>query len=363
MILCSNPKAQYLSHKSEIDEAVSKVLEGDRYILGKEVISFEEQFSKYIGASFGIGVGSGTEALHIALSAMGIGPGDEVITPSHTAVATVSAIVSCGAKPVFVEVEPDHYTVDPHKIRASLSKNTKAIIVVHIYGHPADMDPIMEIARNAGIKVVEDCAQAHGAEYKHKKVGSIGDVGCFSFYPTKNLGAIGDGGMIVTNDASVSEKARLIREYGWKERYVSDIHGWNSRLDEIQAAILKIKLRYLDQDNQKRISIAERYSKELSSLPVRLPSVNKDSKHVFHLYVVRTKDRDKLITFLKDNGVQALVHYPKPVHMQPAYRQNGSGLQDTEKISEEIISLPIFPELSFEEIEKICVLVKKFYKK
>jgi len=363
MILCSDPNAQYLSHKDEIDKAVAAVLSGGRYILGQEVSSFEKEFSGYIGSKHAVGVGSGTEALHIALSASGVGPGDEVITPSHTAVATVSAIVSCGGVPVFADVEPDHFTIDPAEIKKLITKKTKAVVAVHLYGNPADMARVMEISGDAGLKVIEDCAQAHGAEYKGRKVGSIGHFGCFSFYPTKNLGAIGDGGMIVTSDPSLAEKAGLLRQYGWKQRYVSDIHGWNSRLDEIQAAILRVKLRYLDEDTRKRRDIAKKYESLLSGLPIVLPEERAGSKHVFHLYVIRSAKRDALVAFLNEKGVQSLIHYPKPVHMQPAYQRTGAGLENTEKMSGEIMSLPIYPELPHENVERVCFAVADFYGK
>lgn len=361
MILCSNPNAQYFAHKEEIDKAISEVLSGGRYVLGREVSSFEDEFSSYTGVKYGIGVGSGTEALHISLAAMGIGQGDEVITPSHTAVATVSAIVSCGATPVFADIDTESFTIDPEKIKALLTNRTKAIVAVHLYGNPVDMGPVLSLAREHGIKIVEDCAQAHGAEYKGKKVGSFGDLGCFSFYPTKNLGAVGDGGMIVTNDSSLAEKARLIREYGWKERYISHMHGWNSRLDEVQAAILRIKLKYLEKDTAKRRNIADKYRSLLSKLPLTLPVERKGSKHVYHLYVIRTDKRDELMRTLKDNDVQALIHYPKPVHMQPAYSRSGTELVNTEKISGEILSLPMYPELAGEEVEKVCSVISGFY--
>jgi dTDP-4-amino-4,6-dideoxygalactose transaminase len=314
MILCSNPKAQYLSYKSEIDTAISRVLDSGWYILGKEVKAFEKEFTGYIGVAHGIGVGSGTEALHLALVACGIGRGDEVITVSHTAVATVAAIELAGATPVLVDIDPEFYTIDPDKIESAITTHTKAIIPVHIYGHPADMDPIAEIAEKHNLKVIEDCAQAHGATYKGKRVGSFGDMGCFSFYPTKNLGAIGDGGIVVTGDKELAEKARLLREYGWAERYVSHFTGWNTRLDEIQAAILCVKLKHLDDDNSKREHIAEEYNKELGYVDIILPKQRKDSTHVYHLYVIRAERRDALLSFLREKGIGASIHYPEPVH-------------------------------------------------
>lgn len=363
MILCSNPQAQYLSYKKDIDAAISRVLDSGWYILRNEVRSFEEEFASYIGVTHGIGVGSGTEAIHLALTTCGIGPGDEVITVSHTAVATISAIELSGAIPVLVDIEPDFYTIDPDKIESAITSHTKAIIPVHIYGHPVDMYPIVEIAEKFNLKVIEDCAQAHGATYKGKHVGSIGDIGCFSFYPTKNLGALGDGGMVVTNNEKFAEKAKLLREYGWSERYVSHFAGWNSRLDEIQAAILRVKLKHLDEDNSKRVCIAELYSKELEMCDIILPKQRKDSAHVYHLYVIRSERRDILLGFLKEKGIGVLIHYPVPVHLQPAYRSlhGCDKMPETEKSSKEIVSLPMYPELSLEEIKTVINSIKAFY--
>ncbi len=362
MILCSNPIAQYRSYKSEIDSVISRVLDSGRYILGNEVQLFEEEFANYIGVAHGIGVGSGTEAIHLALASCGIGPGDEVITVSHTAVATVAAIELAGAIPVLVDIDPNFYTIDPKKIESAITSHTKAIIPVHIYGHPADMDPIVEIAGKYNLKVIEDCAQAHGATYQGKRVGSIGDIGCFSFYPTKNLGALGDGGMVVTNNEKLAEKAKLLREYGWAERYVSHFAGWNTRLDEIQAAILRVKLKHLDEDNSKRRRITELYSKELEACDIILPKQRKDSAHVYHLYVIRSEKRDMLLTFLKGKGIGALIHYNVPVHLQPAYRSlhGCDKLPETEKITKEIISLPIYPELNESDIQTTIKTIRDF---
>ena len=390
MIPCANPKAQYLSYRDEINSAIQNVLDSGWYILGNEVQLFEEEFARYIGVIRGIGVGSGTEALHLALCACGIGHGDEVITVSHTAVATVAAIELAGATPVLVDIDPDFYTIDPEKIESAITSHTKAIIPVHIYGHPADMDPIVEIAEKHNLKVIEDCAQAHGAIYysgqmseirgqKNKeshssintanpikkyprKVGTLGDMGCFSFYPTKNLGALGDGGMVVTNNEKLAEKAKLLHEYGWAERYVSHITGWNTRLDEIQAAILRVKLKHLDEDNSKRVRIAELYSKELEACDIILPKQRKDSAHVYHLYVIRSERRDALLIFLKEKGIGVSIHYPVPVHLQPAYThlQARDKLPETEKITKEIISLPIYPELSESDIQTTIKTIRDF---
>ncbi len=362
MILCSNPKAQYLSYKSEIDAAVSRVLNSGWYILGEEVKKFEEEFAGYIGVAKGVGVASGTEALHLALLAYGVGSGDEVITVSHSAVATTTAICLSGAFPRFVDIEPQFYTIDPEKIVSAIKPNTKAIIPVHIYGHPADMDPILEIAKKHNLLVIEDCAQAHGAMYKGMRVGSLGDVGCFSFYPTKNLGAIGDGGMIVTDNTALAEKAKLLREYGWVERNVSSYKGLNSRLDEIQAAILRAKLKHLDKDNLLRKHLADIYSSELKNTSLMLPLLRKETSHVYHLFVIRSKKRDILFSFLREKSIGVSIHYPVPIHLQPAYSHFGNRelLPETEKVTKEILSLPIFPELKTSEVKQITHAIKEF---
>jgi dTDP-4-amino-4,6-dideoxygalactose transaminase len=359
--MCSNPKAQYLSHKDEIDAAVNRVLESGWYILGNEVRSFEKEFAQYTETSYGIGVGSGTEAIHLALSTFGIGPGDEVITVSHTAVATVAAIELAGATPVLVDIEPDYFTIDPGKIDAAITPKTRAVIPVHLYGQPADMDPIMELARSYSLKVIEDCAQAHGALYKGKRAGSIGDAGCFSFYPTKNLGAIGDAGIIVTRHRDIAERARYLREYGWAERYVSHLPGMNTRLDEIQAAILRVKLKYLDKDNARRICIANEYS-ILSEFGVKVPKERMSTAHIYHLFVIRSAKRNELVKFLEERGIAASIHYPVPVHLQPAYRRLNSALPlpETERAACEILSLPIYPELSKDEGQKTIDLIGEF---
>ena len=362
MILGANPVSQYLSYKKDIDQALEKVLSNGNYILGEEVRTFEGEFSKYVGVDNGVGVGSGTEALHIALKACDIGPGDEVITVSHTAVATAAAITMSGAKPVFVDIEPRFYNMDPNKIQSAISSTTKAIIPVHLYGCPAEIDSILDIAKKNNLKVIEDCSQSHGAKYQGKNVGSFGDLSCFSFYPTKNLGAIGDGGIILSNSKALAAKCRLIREYGWKERYISSIDGINSRLDEIQAAILRVKLKYLDRDNQKRIKIAEHYSELLEISNLKLPEVSSNCLHVYHLFVIRTTIRNELKEYLEANGVFANIQYPVPCHLQPIYQENDSSNNCllTEKISNEILSLPIYPELSLDAVNKVASLINQF---
>ena len=365
MILCCNPLAQYKTCKKEIDKAVLRVLKKGRYILGDEVRYFEKEFARFIGVSHAVGVGSGTEALRIAILACGIGKGDEVITVSHTAVATVAAIEATGARPVFVDIDRASYTIDVKKIKKSITARTRAIIPVHIYGQPADLSAILKIASRYGLKVIEDCAQAHGAKYKGRRVGSWGDIGCFSFYPTKNLGGAGDGGMLVTGDPRLAEKARLLREYGWAERYISSIPGWNTRLDELQAAILRIKLKRLDADNRKRRNIAAFYDRQLADTGLVLPSVENDCQHAYHLYVARTVKRDVLHNALKRRGINTLIHYPLPVHLQPAYKGKflvKTDLRETERAANEVISLPIYPELRKQEIRKVCSEIKQFFK-
>ncbi len=363
MILCSYPLAQYLSHKTEIDQAVSRVLDSGRYILGQEVELFEKEFAEFVGVPFAVGVGSGTEALHLALKTCGVGPGDEVITVSHTAVATVSAISLCQATPVLVDIEPDYFTLDPTKLKKAITPKTKAIIPVHLYGLPADLKPIMEIARARGIRVIEDASQAHGAWYGDKRVGAWGDVGSFSFYPTKNLGAIGDGGMVVTAQKELAEKMRMTREYGWNQDRISQRAGWNTRLDELQAAILRVKLRCLDQDNEKRRTLASWYQQGLAPTDLILPKARAGARHVYHLYVVRTSSRDRLRELLTERQIQSAVHYPVPVHDQPGYRQEvklPEPLVETEKIVSEIVSLPIYPELSQGELEQVVSALQSF---
>lgn len=364
LIPAANPKAQYLSYKNEIDTAVAKVLDKGRYILGEETALFESEFASYIDREFGIGVGSGTEALHIALRACGVGEGDEVITVSHTATATVAAIELCGANPVIIDIERDYFTMDPGRLADAVTPRTKAIIPVHLYGQPADLAAIMEIAHKSGIRVIEDCAQAHGALYRGKRVGSWGDMGCFSFYPTKNLGAVGDGGIIVTGNSELAKRARLLREYGWTGRYVSDIPGMNSRLDEIQAAVLRVKLKHLDAANASRVRLASLYSEGLGDSGVVTPKRRPDAEHVYHLYVIRTPGRDGLQAVLKTQDIGALVHYPVPVHLQPAYMGrllSVGDLSETERAASEVLSLPIYPELSESDVRTVIEAIKEFY--
>jgi dTDP-4-amino-4,6-dideoxygalactose transaminase len=358
-----NPRASYLACKEEIDAAIARVMESGRYILGQEVTAFEQEFANYIGVRFGIGVGSGTEALHIALQACGIKPGDEVITVSHTAVATVAAIQLCGARPILVDIDPQTFVIDANQIEFAMTSRTKAIIPVHLYGYMADMQVIRSIANRHQLQIVEDCAQSHGATYGGQKSGAWGNIAAFSFYPTKNLGALGDAGMVVTNDPELNDRVRLLREYGWRQRYVSEIPGLNSRLDELQAAILRVKLRYLDQWNEERRKRAKIYTKRLAPLGVICPSEGSGLKHVYHLYVIRIRERDALRVFLKEKGIETLIHYPIPIHLQRAYEGLGYRKGDlplTERCSSEILSLPLFPEMKEHEVEGVAESIQSF---
>ena len=359
MIICSDPKAQYLDYKDEITASINAVLENGHYILGEEVQHFENEFAAFNQVGHCIGVASGTDALILALKAAGIRQGDEVITPSHTATATVAAIRQTGAQPVFADIDSASYTMDPEQLENCVSPSTKAIIPVHLYGHPADMDAIGKFAKRHSLIIIEDCAQAHGAEIAGNKVGSFGDMACFSFYPTKNLGAIGDGGAVITNNPELARKLRQLREYGWQEKFVSEIHGMNSRLDEIQAAILRVKLRHLDEFNRKRKAIAASYSDALSDFNVVLPSIRENCSHVFHLYVIRTRAREQLLQHLAEHDIYAGVHYPVPVHQQPAYA-DAKYLPVTESIVKEIVSLPIYPELGEKSLQVIDCLKQYF---
>ncbi len=363
MILCNDPLADYRRHKAGIDAALHRVLEGGRYVLGPEVDAFERDFAAYIGVSYAVGVANGTEALTLALMACGIGPGDEVVTVSHTAVATVAAIEMAGAVPVLTDIEPDCYTLDPAAFEWALTPRSKAVVPVHLYGQAAAMDEILAIAARHGLRVIEDCAQAAGATYRGRRVGALGDAGCFSFYPTKNLGAVGDGGICVTDDADVAERLRSLRQYGWRERYVSDCVGMNSRLDEMQAAILNAKLPLLDADNECRLALARRYDEALSGSGLGLPRRRQECGHVHHLYVVRSAERDALMRYLSARDIVAGVHYPVPVHLQPAYSGRlaaPGGLGETERAAREVLSLPLHPGLDEASIDSIAAAVREF---
>lgn len=366
-VAAADPMADYRAHMEPIREAIHHVLEGGRYILGEEVAAFEREFADFLGIGHAVGVGNGTEALHLALRVLGIGAGDSVVTVAHTAVATVTAIELSGARPLFVDIDPDTYTMDPALLEAAISgeANARAIIPVHLYGHPANMPAIMEIARRHGLAVIEDCAQCHGALCHGKMTGTWGDLAAFSFYPTKNLGAIGDGGALVTDHRTFAEKATALRQYGWNNHNISEWSGgMNTRLDEIQAAILRVKLRSLAQSNRRRGEMAAIYDTLLASTPLVLPRRPADGSHVFHQYVVRTDNRDGMRAFLKDHGVHTQIHYPVPAHLQPAYRRQATGesvLPVTERTCGEILSLPVHPGISRQEVTMVCELLLQWH--
>ena len=366
MIICANPSAQFQSYQAEIEAAVLRVLRGNRYILGAEVEALEQEFAAYIGTGHAIGVANGTDALELALRALEIGPGDEVITVSHTAVATVAAIEAAGAVPVLVDVDPHFYTLDPTQLAEVLTPSTRAVIAVHLYGQAADLDAIGAFCQAHGLALIEDVSQAHGAKWKGKRLGSIGRIACFSCYPTKNLGAIGDAGLVTTSDEKLAHKVRMLREYGWQERYVSDLAGRHSRLDELQAAILRIKLRHLDADNGRRQQLAAHYTKLLAGQPLHLPAVREHAEHVFHLYVARTGNRLNLMDHLKTHDIHAGIHYPMPVHLQPAYKgriRTAGSMRVSESLSQEVLSLPIYPELETKQLNEVAQTIKQFASK
>ena len=365
----TDPRAGYLAQRTAIDAAIARVLDGGIYILGKEVEVFEAAFANFVGVAHAIGVASGTDAIEIALRACGIGSGDLVFSVSHTAVATIAAIERAGATPVLVDVEPGTYTMAPRELLRVLQSppvgRPAAVLPVHIYGQPAELAALAEIARIFGIRLIEDCAQSHGALYRGGAVGSFGDIACFSFYPTKNLGAFGDGGMVVTNDPALAATLREIREYGWRERYVSALGGINSRLDPIQAAILGVKLKSLEADNTRRQAVANRYDTGLTGLPLALPARRPQTTHVFHQYVIRLAERDALRETLHAGGIGSGIHYPVPVHQQPAYSGRldcgPSGLGITERAAPQILSLPIYPQISDVAVDRVIAEIRGFF--
>ena len=367
MIPLVDLKAQYNSIREEIDEAIKRVLNNTSFIMGEELKKFEEEFAQFCDVKYAIGVANGSDALILALRACAIGEEDEVITVPHTFIATTEAISNVGGKIVFIDIDPKTCTIDVSKIEEKINERTKAIIPVHLYGQPANMDPIMRLAKKYDLKVIEDAAQAHGAEYKGKKVGSIGDVVCFSFYPGKNLGAYGDAGMVVTNNEEITEKIKLLRNHGRiTKKYEHEIEGYSSRLDNLQAAILRVKLKYLNKWNDMRRKNAKKYNELLSNIDgIITPYEANYAKHIYHLYVIRTENRDKLREELKSKGVATGIHYPIPLHLQPAYNYLGYREGDfpiTEECSKKILSLPMFAELGDKQIEEVAELVKYFKK-
>ncbi|MGA7075708.1 MAG: DegT/DnrJ/EryC1/StrS family aminotransferase [Halobacteriota archaeon] len=353
-------RREYAEIESEINQAISSVLDRGVFILGEEVDKFEAAFSTYTGTKYGVSVNSGSDALFLALKALGIGANSEVITVSHTYVSTVDSIVRCHAKPVFVDIEPDTYTINTDEIEEKITNLTKAILPVHLYGHPADMDQILKIARRYGLSVVEDACQAHGAEYRGRKVGCFGDAGCFSFYPTKNLGSYGDGGMVVTDDHDVAKKVAMLRNYGQQTKYHHDFVGLNSRLDELQASILRVKLSYLDDWNESRRRLSELYTEMLEATNIITPIEKNYAKHVYYLFVVRLPQRDECQSLLQKGGVQTHIHYPIPVHKQKAYAEIGdtTHLPATESACKAILSLPLYPFLTPDEVADVVGVIK-----
>jgi dTDP-4-amino-4,6-dideoxygalactose transaminase len=365
MIPFSDPSASYQAHKKEIDQAIQRVLDSGWFVLGKEVETFEKEFAVFHGESFhAVGVANGTDAIALCLRSLGIGRDDEIITTSHTAVATVAGVEQAGCKPVFADIDSGSRCIDPLSIKKRISSKTQAIIPVHIYGQPCDMHAIYGIAKEYGLEVIEDCSQAHGAEINGQKVGTFGSLASFSCYPTKNLGGTGDGGVILCPTLQLAEKLKSLRQYGWNNRRESITHGFNSRLDELQAAILCIKLKYLEKDNEKRRLIAQTYNHALKGLPITLPYQNTNELHAMHLFVIEYEQRDELLKHLRSNGVGASLHYPLAVHQHTAYAsriRGGDELPMTEQFYQTNLTLPMFPELTDYCIEKVISTVQKFF--
>jgi dTDP-4-amino-4,6-dideoxygalactose transaminase len=357
-------QAQYCSIKDEVEAAVSTVMSRGDFILGGAVTEFERAFAEYCQAEYAVGVDSGYSALELTLLAYEIGPGDEVITAANTFIATALAISNSGAKPVLVDIDPDTYNIDPERIEAAITPQTRAIMPVHLYGQPADMDSIMEIARHHNLLVIEDAAQAAGARYKGRRIGSIGHAAGFSFYPSKNLGAYGDAGAVVTNDPAVADKVRLLRNLGQRVKYHHEVKGFNHRMDTLQGAVLCVKLPYLDGWNAARRRAAATYARLLSGLPVVMPAMRDEVEHIYHLYVVRLENREGLQQYMQEAGVATGLHYPVPLHLQPAYQELGYKRGDfpiTEAYAETILSLPIFPELDDEKVTYVVELIRSFF--
>lgn len=369
----TDPRAGYLEQQAAIDAAIARVLESGQYILGREAETFETRFAAFVGVGHAVGCGSGTDALELALRACRIGAGELVFTVSHTAVATVAAIERAGATPVLIDIEDGGFTMDPAELERALRSpppglstgRPAAVMPVHLYGEPAALTEIAALAGTHGLRLIEDAAQSHGAEYREQMTGSFGDFGCFSFYPTKNLGALGDAGAVVTDNRELAAAAREVREYGWRDRYVSAIPGINTRLDPIQAGILNVKLDTLARDNARRQAIAARYDAGLAGLPLKLPHRRDRASHVFHQYVVRTPKRDRLREHLRQAGIGTGIHYPLPVHLQPAYRgriaAGPSGLCKSEAAMREILSLPIYPQLAEAAADRVVAEIRRFF--
>jgi dTDP-4-amino-4,6-dideoxygalactose transaminase len=354
-------KAQYAGIREEIAVAIQRVLDNCAFTLGPDVAALEEEFAAYCQAKYAVGVNSGTSALHLALLAAGVGPGDEVITVPHTFVATVAAVHYCHAKPVFVDIEPRYYTMDPERVEAAITPRTKAILPVHLYGQMAEMDPLAEIARRRGIALIEDACQAHGAEYKGRRSGGIGDMGCFSFYPGKNLGAYGEAGMVVTNSAEHARTLRMLRDWGAEKKYEHVLKGYNYRMEGIQGAVLRVKMRHIEAWTDARRAHAALYDKLLGERGVPTPQARPDSRHVYHLYVIRTTQRKAWMDALQVQGIQTGIHYPFPVHLLPAYADLGykpGDFPQAERAAAEVLSLPMFAELTDRDCEQVAGAIR-----
>lgn len=355
-------RAGYLELRGELDGAALDVLRSGWYVLGPQVRAFEEEFADWLGLPDAAGVASGTDALLLALLACEVGPGDEVIVPSHTAVATVAAVELAGGRPILADIRPDTFTLDPDSVAAAITPRTRAVVPVHLYGQAADLDALAALAERHGLWLVEDCAQAHGAATHGRKVGTVGQIACFSFYPTKNLGAMGDGGLVASGRPELIQRVRSLRQYGWQQRYVSAEPGLNSRLDELQAALLRVKLQRLETWNRQRQALATHYDGLLAGAAVKTPFVAPGNEHVYHLYVVRSSRRDALQAHLARCGIATAIHYPVPVHQQPAYRRLAppGGLPHTERAAAEILSLPLYPQMPIEHVEQVAAAVQAF---
>jgi dTDP-4-amino-4,6-dideoxygalactose transaminase len=355
-------KAQYQSIKPEIDAAIARVLDSCQFVLGSEVAGFEQEFATYCGAAECIALNSGTSALHLALLAAGVGAGDEVITVPFTFVASVAAIIYAGARPVLVDIDPRSFTMDPTAIESAITPRTKAILPVHLYGQPADMDPIMDVARKHGLVVIEDAAQAHGAKYRGRAVGSIGDMACFSFYPGKNLGAYGEGGAVTTSNDKYAQTVRMLRDWGQDRKYHHVLRGYNYRMEGFQGAVLRVKLRHLEVWTNARRNLVGLYNRLLAEAGVETPSEMSWAHHVYHVYTLRTADRDGMHAFLQEEGIQTGIHYPVPAHLQPAYSDLGYGrgaFPRSEEAANQVLSLPLYPELTSEAVADVARAVKK----
>jgi dTDP-4-amino-4,6-dideoxygalactose transaminase len=361
----ASPLAQYRAHQAPIQSAINRVLNSGTYILGAEVEAFESAFAEHCGDGHAVGVASGTDALILALKTLAIGPGDEVITVSHTAVATVAAILAVGATPVLVDVDELYLTLDPAALDRAATPRSKAVIAVHLYGQAADLDPMLSFARDRKLALIEDCAQACGGRYRSRRLGSIGDIGCFSFYPTKNLGAIGDGGIVLAREPEIAERVRRLRQYGWDDGRQTCEPGFNSRLDPLQAAILRAKLPHLDEDNARRGAIAQRYARGLQGLPVTTPKERIDAQHAYHLYVIASARRDALMAHLAEHQIGCAIHYPVPVHCQYGYAErvivSSGGLPVTGRVCQQIMSLPLYPELSDADVDSVIAAIRGFF--